>query len=93
MNTPTITILAPTWVSSASVNSEAHTFLAELTLLSIGEECGEEGLAVSMFLAPRKYMATGIVCAVPYQTGGEVFWHHRTHRILGVSPRSLMGLY
>ncbi len=35
------------------------------------------GVAVSMFLAPSKYMDTGTVCAVPNQTGGEVFWHPR----------------
>lgn len=47
------------------------------TWISIGEECAEEGVAVSMFLAPSKYMDTGTVCAVPNQTGGEVFWHPR----------------
>lgn len=36
-----------------------------------------DGVAVSMFLAPSKYMATGTVCAVPNQTGGEVLWHPR----------------
>ncbi|KAF8183126.1 sec24-related protein [Pholiota molesta] len=47
------------------------------TWISIGEECAEEGVAVSLFLAPNKFMDTGSVCVVPNQTGGDVFWHPR----------------
>ncbi|KAF8905249.1 protein transporter SEC24 [Gymnopilus junonius] len=47
------------------------------TWISIAEECAEEGVGVSMFLAPSKYMDTGSVCIVSTRTGGEVFWHPR----------------
>ncbi|KAH9478696.1 Protein transport protein Sec24D [Psilocybe cubensis] len=47
------------------------------TWISIAEECAEHGVAVSMVLAPSKYMDTGSVCIVATRTGGDVFWHPR----------------
>ncbi|KDR79957.1 hypothetical protein GALMADRAFT_242124 [Galerina marginata CBS 339.88] len=47
------------------------------TWISIAEECAEDGVGVSMFLAPSKYMDTGSVCVVSTRTGGEVLWHPR----------------
>ncbi|CAA7264273.1 unnamed protein product [Cyclocybe aegerita] len=47
------------------------------TWISIAEECAEEGVGVSMFLAPGRYMDVGSVGIVPTLSGGELFWHPR----------------
>lgn len=49
----------------------------DLSWLDIGEELAQEGIGVSMFLAPNRYMDIGSVGAVASQTGGELFVHPR----------------
>ncbi|KAF7763474.1 hypothetical protein Agabi119p4_8011 [Agaricus bisporus var. burnettii] len=49
----------------------------DLSWLDIGEELAQEGIGVSMFLAPNRYMDIGSVGAVASQTGGEIFVHPR----------------
>ncbi|KAJ3571790.1 hypothetical protein NP233_g3515 [Leucocoprinus birnbaumii] len=49
----------------------------DVAWLDIGEELAEEGISISMFLSPSKYMDIGSVGAVANQTGGELFFHPR----------------
>jgi protein transport protein SEC24 len=49
----------------------------DLSWLDIGEELAMEGIGVSMFLAPNRYMDVGSVGAVASQSGGELFLHPR----------------
>jgi protein transport protein SEC24 len=49
----------------------------DVSWLDIGEELAEEGIGVSMFLAPSRYMDIGSVGVIASQTGGELFYHPR----------------
>lgn len=49
----------------------------DVSWLDIGEELAEQGVGVSMFLAPSKYVDIGSISAMVSQTGGELFFHPR----------------
>lgn len=49
----------------------------DVAWLEIGEELAEEGIGVSMFLAPSKFMDIGSVSAVVGQTGGQLSFYPR----------------